>query len=243
MSILNLAYGKNTPTLLPYLCFTAEEANSTIALNKNWTPTAVTLETSTDGNNWSTYTFGDTITLTNIWDKVYWRNTSETTTGFSKNQNDYYIFVMGWIIDASWDISYILNKNWETSLSSIHSYCFYNLFSSCWSLKTPPRMPFTTLAPRCYTFMYGTCIRLASINDLPATTLTEGCYYQMYRGCPNINISTTQSETYPMSYRIPTTWTWTTASDALKYMFSYTWWTFTWTPTINTTYYTSNTVV
>jgi hypothetical protein len=26
-------------------------------------------------------------------------------------------------------------------------------------------------------------------------------------------------------------------------MFSSTWWTFTWTPSINTTYYTSNTVV
>jgi hypothetical protein len=39
-----------------YLCFTANTAGSTVALNKTGSPTAVTLETSTDGANWSSYT-------------------------------------------------------------------------------------------------------------------------------------------------------------------------------------------
>ena len=40
-----------------YLCFTANTAGSTVQLWKNWSPTPVTLETSTDWENWSTYTF------------------------------------------------------------------------------------------------------------------------------------------------------------------------------------------
>jgi hypothetical protein len=79
---------------IEYLCFTANTAGSTVKLIKNGNPTAVTLETSTDGSNWSTYTFGSTITLSNIGDKVYWRNTSETTTGFSINVSNYYYFEM-----------------------------------------------------------------------------------------------------------------------------------------------------
>ena len=77
-----------------YLCFTANTAGSTIALNKNGSPTSVTLETSTNGSTWSTYTFGSTITLSNIGDKVYWRNKSETDTAFSYSINNYYGFVM-----------------------------------------------------------------------------------------------------------------------------------------------------
>ena len=49
-----------------YLCFTANTAGSKVTLNKTGSPTAVTLETSTDGINWSTYTIGSTITLSNI---------------------------------------------------------------------------------------------------------------------------------------------------------------------------------
>jgi hypothetical protein len=51
---------------IDYLCFTANAANSSVKLVKNGSPTTVTLEKSTDGINWTTYSFGSLITLSNI---------------------------------------------------------------------------------------------------------------------------------------------------------------------------------
>lgn len=223
-----------------YLCFTANTVNSTIKLNKNGSPTAVTLETSTDGDNWSTYTFGNTITLSNIGDKVYWRNTSTSNTTFSTSYSDYYQFVMTWSIASSGDTNYLINKNWT---DTINSYCYYYLFYGCDSLTSTPKLPATNLNEYCYRDMFINCINITTLPQLPAATLYSNCYRQMFYWCSKIKLSTTQTGEYQTPYRIPTTWTWTTASNALYDMFSSTWWTFTWTPDINTTYYTSNTVI
>ena len=249
------------------LCFTANTANSTVQLTKTGSPTAVTLETSTDGINWSTYTFGSTITLANVWDKVYWRNTSETTTGFSTSAwSDYYQFDMSGSISASWDINTLLCKN---STDTLSNYCFVNLFYGCASLTTAPELPATILAEGCYANMFNNCTALTTVPELPATmlaascytgmftsctaltslpklpaiTLVNSCYREMFSMCYQIKLSTTQTWAYQTPYRIPTEWTWTTEGYALYSMFSSTWWPFTWTPSINTTYYTSNTLV
>jgi len=223
----------------PYLCFTANTANSTVQLTKTWSPTSVTLETSTDGSNWNTYTMKSTITLSNIWDKVYFRNTSETDTWFNVDASNYYKFVMSWSIAGSWDITSLLNKNWTTTLGD---HCFYYLFLDCTSLTTTPKLSATTLANYCYTYMFRWCTSLLTLPNLPATTLVTYCYFGMFYYCSNIKLSTTQTWEYQTPYRIPTTWTGISASNWGSQMFSSTWWTFTWTPSINTTYYTSNTV-
>lgn len=226
---------------IPPLNFTANTANSTVQLTQNWTPTSVSLETSTDNVNWSSYTIGDTITLSNIWDKVYIRNTSETDTGFNiDSSSNYYQFVMSWSISWSWDITSLLNKNWTNTLSN---YCFYKLFDSCTALTTVPELPATTLATYCYCYMFNWCSSLEELPKLSATTLFVFCYNSMFRNCSKIKLSTTQTWEYQTPYRIPITWTWTTANFALNYMFDNTWWTFTWNISLNTTYYTSNTVV
>lgn len=225
---------------IDYLCFTANTANSTIKLNKNGSPTAITLETSTDGINWSTYTFGSTITLANVWDKVYWRNTSETTTWFSKSTSHYYQFVTTWSIAASWDINYLLNKNSATTLVS--NYCYNNLFYWC-NLTTAPKLTATTLTIYCYYQMFTSISLLETLPELPATTLMAHCYEFMFGYCPKIKLSTTQTWEYQTEYRIPKIGTGTGAVSELDNMFYNTWWTFTWTPTINTTYYTSNQVI
>lgn len=233
-------FNKTTPPRLP-LCFTANTAGSTVKLNKNWNPTSVTLETSTNWKNWSAYTFGDTITLSNIGDKVYFRNTSQTDTRFSTGSGDYYKFVMTGSIAWSWDITSLLNKNWTNTLSN---YCFYLLFDSCSSLTTAPLLPATNLADFCYYLMFYKCSSLPSLPTLPATTLKTYCYWSMFNWCTNIKLSTTQTWAYQKEYRIPITWTWTdSAGNACSYMFNWTGWTFKWTPSINTTYYTSNTLV
>jgi hypothetical protein len=201
----------------------------------------VTLETSTDGNTRTTYTIGDTITLSNIWDRVYWRNTSTTDTWFNTGSSNYYNFVMTWSIDASGDVTSLINKWLTDTIPS--TYCFYRLFYWCSALRTPPKIIATTLKQYCYRQMFCLCTNLEVLPKLPATTLMASCYQQMFYQCSKIKLSTPQTWEYQTPYRIPSEWTWTTASNALSDMFQYTWWTFTWTPTIYTTYYTSNTVI
>lgn len=64
-----------------WLCFTATQANSTVHLDKVGSPDAISLETSTDGSTWTDYSWtgstGDTLTLANIGDKVYFRAKTE----------------------------------------------------------------------------------------------------------------------------------------------------------------------
>ena len=121
--------------------------------------------------------------------------------------------------------------------------CYYAMFNWCESLTTVPSLPATTLVKNCYYAMFTRCTNLTAIPELSATTLAEGCYGSMFSGCSKIKLSETQTWEYVNAYRIPTTWTWTDASDSMASMFGSTWWTFTGTPTIDTTYYTSNTIV
>ena len=256
---------KRKKEIFTWLCFTADEANSTVQLNKRGNPTVVELETSTDWSTWTDYTIGDTITLANVWDMVFMRNKSETDTWFSTSTTIHYKFSMTWKIWASGDITSLLNKNctdtlsdgcfaalfqWCTSLTTVPelptttlaNFCYALMFHWCTSLTTVPELPVTTLANSCYNSMFQDCTSLTTLPGLPATTLPSGCYTGMFRGCTNIKLSTTQEWEYQIPYRIPTTGT-GTGTNPFYAMFYKTWWTFTWTPTINTTYYTSNTVI
>ena len=227
------------------LCFTANTAGSTVRLNYGWNPTIVNLEISTDWITRTDYTINNRlwtiITLSSIWDKVYFRNKSETVTWFSTSAwSDYYQFDMSGSISASWDINTLLCKN---STDTLSNYCFVNLFYGCASLTTAPSLPATTLRQYCYTQMFYWCTNLTTLPQLPSTAAPIHCYNMMFAGCSKIKLSTTQTWEYQTPYRIPTEWTWTTWNYWNYQMFYNTWWTFTWNPTINTTYYTSNTVV
>lgn len=249
---------------LPYLCFTAEQANSTLTLNKVWSPTAVSLETSTDWQTWSDYTIGSLITLVNIGDKVYWRNKSSTQD--FNGYWDQYRFSITWSIVWSWDITSLLNKDFTDTIPAfwfaylfygctqlttppklpatiLSSYWYYYMFSGCLWLTEAPSLPATTINANCYRYMFYWCSNMVTLPKLPATTLANNCYREMFNWCSKIKLSTTQTWEYQTPYTIPSEWTWTVWSYSLQDMFTSTWWTFTWTPTINTTYYTSNTVV
>lgn len=248
-----------------YLCFTANTANSTVKLKQTWSPTAVNLEISTDDATWSDYTIWDTITLSNVWDKVYMRNKSETPTSFSTWTSDYYGFVITWSTAASWDVNFLLCKNSTDTVSNyaffylffscsittppklpattLWEHCYDSMFLGCSSLITAPSLPATTLANNCYSSMLQSCSNLTQLPKLPATTLANNCYSRIFNWCSKIKLSTTQTWEYQTPYRIPTSWTGTTATNWNYYMLYNTWWTFTWTPSINTTYYTSNTIV
>ena len=119
--------------------------------------------------------------------------------------------------------------------------CYQSMFSGCTSLTQAPALPATTLAIGCYQYMFGGCTSLTQAPALPATTLADYCYNGMFYGCSKIKLSSTQTGEYTQEYRIPSSGTGKTATDALTDMFTDTGGTFTGTPEINTTYYLSNT--
>ena len=119
--------------------------------------------------------------------------------------------------------------------------CYYYMFYGCTSLTQAPALPATTLASNCYDNMFSGCTGLTQAPDLPATTLANNCYYNMFQGCTALKLSATQTGEYTVAYRIPSSGTGTTATSALSNMFASTGGTFTGTPSINTTYYLSNT--
>ena len=119
--------------------------------------------------------------------------------------------------------------------------CYASMFSGCNSLTQAPALPATTLAESCYEYMFQHCTSLTQVPALPATTLAYWCYRYMFQGCTKIKLSSTRTGEYTVTYRIPTTGTGTTATNALANMFTSTGGTFKGTPEINTTYYLSNT--
>ena len=120
--------------------------------------------------------------------------------------------------------------------------CCYNwMFRGCTSLTQAPVLPATTMAESCYESMFQSCNSLTQVPALPATTLKRECYYKMFNGCTGLKLSSTQTGEYTQEYRIPSSGTGKTATNALSNMFTDTGGTFTGSPAINTTYYLSNT--
>ena len=121
--------------------------------------------------------------------------------------------------------------------------CYKYMFAECSALTTVSALPATTLAKSCYEYMFNYCTSLNTLPALSALTLAQRCYYYMFNRCSLIKMSTTQTGIYQTEFRIPTTGTGTMASDAMSGMFAYTGGTFKSGPSINTSYYTSNTVI
>ena len=124
--------------------------------------------------------------------------------------------------------------------TTLADYCYNSMFRDCTSLTQAPALPATTLATNCYQHMFYGCTSLTQAPALPATTLANRCYNSMFNGCASLKLSSTQTGEYTVAYRIPTTGTGTTATDALTDMFASTGGTFAGTPEINTTYYLSS---
>ena len=183
---------KEEPPAYWGLCFTAEEAGSTVAMSTSATnPPAVTLETSFDGDVWEPFTVGETvITLPSVGDKVYFRAGEGGNLRFAFVINPsrpikYNFFVLTGRISASGSINSLLNGLEETV--SLNTYAFAYLFRRCSSLTTAPELPATTLAANCYRFMFSGCTSLAQAPEFPATKLATNCYNYMFSGCTSLS--------------------------------------------------------
>ena len=91
-----------------YLCFTAEQANSSVKF-KSGGQTRY-FETSTDGVNWSAYTLDTNISLTNVGDKVYFRAaTGQTNSKIAGSWQGTTAFTGSGKLAASGDIKYLVS--------------------------------------------------------------------------------------------------------------------------------------
>lgn len=119
-----------------------------------------------------------------------------------------------------------------------------SMFQGCTSLEIAPQIVVTTITGTraMYRMFYG-CTSLQVLPKLFTETLSNECYWEMFYGCSDIMLSTTQVGDYQTAYRIPFTGTGTSGTNSLLRMFDNTGGTFEGTPTINTTYYTSNEVI
>lgn len=189
-NISSVLCSRPEPEPEPYdgLIFTAQEANSSVTLNKIGSPTELQLEYRTNTNvEWQNYTLGTTINLANIDDWVEMRNRGLQT--LQSSSNNHHQFVMTGKIAASGNIQYLLDKTGE--LLSVSDYCYYELFYGCASLTTAPSLPATTLAYYCYGDMFSDCTSLTTAPELPATTLADYCYIDMFWDCTSLTTAPT----------------------------------------------------
>ena len=134
-------------------------------------------------------------------------------------------------------------------MTTIGGYCYRSMFINCTGLVKPPKIyveNFDESVGDSWGYcdsMFKGCISLTGLPQLKATQLADGCYYDMFSGCSSIKLSTNQTGDYQTPYRIPIEGTGVDADYALDDMFNNTGGTFTGTPTINATYYTSNEVI
>lgn len=237
--VAHLCYGRKNPgidgalTFVGDTDFTLKDKHE----NKAWDGN---LQYSTDGITWKTWS-NRSATLSSSNKKLYLRGIANT--GMTSESMDHTTFAFSGAneihcygnIETLLDYQTVLNGNHPT----MKAYCFTDLFYECKTLVTPPELPATKLNERCYSHMFAYCTKLNKLPKLPTTRLSYYACVGMFQGCKLIKMSTTQTGEYQTPYRINSD----QAYGALTNMFLETGGTFTGTPSINTTYYTSNELV
>lgn len=179
------------------LTFEAKVAGSTVTFTaadlSRVGMTVPTLEYSTDGETWNSYTDGSAITLANVGDKVMFRG-NNATLGYVETVSDWLwinskfsgtgeCYVYG-------NVMSLLDKEDYATANSVPSSAFAELFTDNHSIYNHPEhsieLPATTLAEECYSCMFVNCTGLTTPPELPATTLAFGCYYWMFSGCTSL---------------------------------------------------------
>jgi hypothetical protein len=180
------------PLAIP-LTFEAKGGGAKVTLNRmdsdDEKAPNVYVQTSTDGEAWTHYSVGTTITLAKEGDKVMFRGTNlqyATSTSaynyFSVGEEGEvcYVYVYG-------NIMSLINKDdyaGITAFNSMADYIFESLFADCTGLcdhpQKPLELPATGLAPYCYSHMFSGCSNLFVAPKLPARDLTTGCYQGMF---------------------------------------------------------------
>ncbi len=182
---------------IDYLCVKTKRPNNTVQLNEVFetsissstqSPAVVTspysydLEYSLDGNTWTTYTIGRTISLSNIGDSVMFRGNNIS---ISRSDSAYCQFQFGDTVEVSGNIMTLVDKTGK-STTIPNDYCFAYLFKNCSTMVSAPRLPATNLKDYCYEGLFQTCSGLTTAPILPATTMAIRCYRYMFMDCSSL---------------------------------------------------------
>ena len=197
----------------PYwgLTIIAEQSNCSISFTPvGSAPTDVSLAYSIDdGISWTSNNIGDTISLQEPGDKIYFAAPDGiTNTTFGSDWNKHWHFVVSGKFRVEGDVTSLLNKN-KTIAHSISpaAGAFIGLFKNCSSLISAMDLvlPFMSLSAKCYMHFFYGCSSLLDMPLLPATTLAVQAYDSMFRGCsallatsplPAVNISNNISDCF-----------------------------------------------
>ena len=180
------------PNRIPYfvnlneirtLAFIAKSASTQISMAVVGTPPSVTLETSTDGENWTPFIPGTTrINLANVGDIVYFRNGDTVNKQFASSDGTAYrYFVTSQDVYCTGDVMGLLDYGYD-EMPRLYEATFGNLFSYSMIL-TPPSLPATELAEHCYYYMFHYASKLILAPHLPATEMRRFCYSCMFERC------------------------------------------------------------
>lgn len=175
----------------------------TISLNKTGLPTVVELEYSLDrGNTWTIWqedANGNRSLVLIAGQRMYVRNTSTTSTGFSTSGTDIYNFVFDNTVYANGNLNSLIIKN-PTGNESIPTRTFSGLFVGCTTLLSMPDMPSTDLGYECYMNTYRNCSSLIRTTYLPCSLPYSGKeYYRMFMGCSSLKEVRVALETVTIS--------------------------------------------
>lgn len=186
-SIIKLTEGGDTPQ--PDALNFYMPNGGTISLIKTGSPAVVELEYSLDGGaTWTVWpedgSGNRSLTLT-AGQRMYVRNTSETSTRFSTNQVDYYQFAFSNTTEAHGNTNSLLCRNAEI-VTALSPYCYIYMFRGCTSLVSAPKLLATTLAKYCYRSMFYGCSSIVTAPELPAITLATDCYRAIFYRCSSL---------------------------------------------------------
>ena len=227
--------------VVPYLEF---KSSTPMTITPNYANAGVTLQYSLDTVTWTNISAKGVTPSRNV---IYFRGRATGTKSLSTvaNVSNAWVFTGASNLEVNGDITMLLQDTLGGMVRDIPlgANAFALMFRLCTSLTTAPRLPSTTLADSCYSAMFIGCSSLITPPALPATTLVSNCYNNMFSGCTNIKLSTTKTGLYVNGYRVPTVGTGIDDYNTMFNMFINTGGTFADVPTINTTYYTENTIV
>ena len=199
------------------LTFEAKEAGASVTFKTYTGSTLSAPEYSTDGSNWTNYTWGTPITLANVGDKVMFRGDNATYAASSGTDavstftcdKDCYVYgnVMSLVSSTSYESAttltagstfrrlfyrntHLLNhptKPIVLPATTLADNCYFSMFEGCSGLTKAPTLPATTMKPGCYMQMFSEA-GIAVAPALPATTLAQSCYEMMFYECPNLTM-------------------------------------------------------
>ena len=167
------------------LCFTAEQANSTVGYTQG-SNINVDVKYSRDLVTWTSLSPNTNVTLTNVGDKVYFKGLNSAWCTYSGYTSSVARFTMSGKIAASGNLNSILDDGDGSTISSLPNDCFWSLFYNCSALTQAPYLPAVTLGSRSYSAMFEYCTSLKYVPRVEATSLGEYALNFMFAYCSGL---------------------------------------------------------